>query len=162
MVSCWAQLAKGWVDEAMIAAPYLLVPAALALGLPPIGSLALGALLGGALQLLMLLWPLARLGMLPRPRLVPRDPEVRRSLALMGPLVLGLGVYQLNILLSRLFASFLPPGSPTYLEFGMRVVEVPQERMLEVIGPSLVVTALTGDEPFIDQLIGSPLVECCI
>lgn len=119
-------LSPAMFNLAMIAAPYLLVPAALALGLPPIGSLALGALLGGALQLLVQLWPLARLGMLPRPRLVPGDPEVRRSLALMGPLVLGLGVYQLNILLSRLFASFLPPGSPAYLEFGMRVVEVPQ------------------------------------
>jgi putative peptidoglycan lipid II flippase len=119
-------LSPAMFNLAMIAAPYLLVPAALALGLPPIGSLALGALLGGALQLLVQLWPLARLGMLPRPRLVRADPDVRRSLSLMGPLVLGLGVYQVNILLSRLFASFLPPGSPSYLEFGMRVVEVPQ------------------------------------
>jgi putative peptidoglycan lipid II flippase len=119
-------LSPAMFNLAMIAAPYLLVPAALALGLPPIGSLALGALLGGALQLLVQLWPLARLGMLPRPRLVRGDPDVRRSLSLMGPLVLGLGVYQINILLSRLFASFLPPGSPAYLEFGTRVVEVPQ------------------------------------
>lgn len=39
------------------------------------------------------------------------------------------------------------------------VVEVPQEKMLDVIGPSLVVTALTRDEKFIDQLLASPNVE---
>jgi putative peptidoglycan lipid II flippase len=110
----------------MIAAPYLLVPSALALGMPPVGSLALGALLGGALQLLAQLFPLARLGMLPRPELAPGDPDVRHALSLMGPLVWGLGVYQVNMLLSRLFASFLPAGSPSYLDYGMRVVEVPQ------------------------------------
>jgi acyl-CoA reductase-like NAD-dependent aldehyde dehydrogenase len=39
------------------------------------------------------------------------------------------------------------------------VVEVPQAQMLEVIGPSLVVTALTGEERFIEQLIASPLID---
>jgi acyl-CoA reductase-like NAD-dependent aldehyde dehydrogenase len=39
------------------------------------------------------------------------------------------------------------------------VVEVPQEKMLDVIGPSLVVTALTRDEKFIDRLLASPNVE---
>lgn len=39
------------------------------------------------------------------------------------------------------------------------VVEVPQERMLDVIGPSLVVTAVTRDPQFIDALIDSRAVE---
>jgi hypothetical protein len=39
------------------------------------------------------------------------------------------------------------------------IVEVPQEKMLDVIGPSLVVTALTRDEKFIDRLLASPNVE---
>jgi len=39
------------------------------------------------------------------------------------------------------------------------VVEVPQARMLEAIGPSLVVTALTGDARFQEQLIASPLID---
>jgi hypothetical protein len=39
------------------------------------------------------------------------------------------------------------------------VVEVPQEKMLEVMGPSLVVTSLTEDERFIEQLIASPLID---
>ncbi|GMV98132.1 MAG: aldehyde dehydrogenase [Phycisphaerae bacterium] len=39
------------------------------------------------------------------------------------------------------------------------VVEVPQARMLEQIGPSLVVSAITRDRAFIDQLIQCPLIE---
>jgi putative peptidoglycan lipid II flippase len=44
----------------------------------------------------------------------------------MAPLTLGFGVYQLNMLLSRLFASFLPAGAPSYLQYGQRVIEIPQ------------------------------------
>lgn len=39
------------------------------------------------------------------------------------------------------------------------VVEVPQEKMLEQIGPSLVVTAVSGDEKFIRRLLASPLID---
>jgi acyl-CoA reductase-like NAD-dependent aldehyde dehydrogenase len=39
------------------------------------------------------------------------------------------------------------------------VVEVPQAQVLETIGPSLVVTALTEDPRFTEQLIASPLIE---
>ena len=39
------------------------------------------------------------------------------------------------------------------------VVEVPQKEMLAQIGPSLVVTAITRDPVFTDQLLESPLIE---
>jgi acyl-CoA reductase-like NAD-dependent aldehyde dehydrogenase len=39
------------------------------------------------------------------------------------------------------------------------VVEIPQDRMLDTIGDSLVVTAITKDDKFIDQLIGSPHID---
>lgn len=39
------------------------------------------------------------------------------------------------------------------------VVEVPQAKMLDQIGPSLVVTAITRDAAFIDQLTQCPLIE---
>lgn len=39
------------------------------------------------------------------------------------------------------------------------VVEVPQGEMLKQIGPSLVVTAITKDPAFIEQLLESPLIE---
>jgi Aldehyde dehydrogenase family len=39
------------------------------------------------------------------------------------------------------------------------VVQVPQSEMLKQIGPSLVVTAITKDPAFTDQLLESPLIE---
>lgn len=39
------------------------------------------------------------------------------------------------------------------------VVEVPQEKMVELMGPSLVVTAITQDQAFLKQLLDSPLIE---
>ncbi len=39
------------------------------------------------------------------------------------------------------------------------VVEVPQNEMLKQIGPSLVVTAITKDPAFHEQLLDSPLIE---
>lgn len=39
------------------------------------------------------------------------------------------------------------------------VVEVPQAEMLRQIGPSLVVTAITKDQVFTEQLLESPLIE---
>ncbi len=121
-----AAFAPALLNVGMIAAPFTLLSLSGTLGLDPIASLAFGALLGGALQLLVQLFPLRTLGLLPRPVLDLRSPEVRRALSLMGPLVLGLGVYQLNMMLSRLFASFLPAGAQSYLNYGYRIIEVPQ------------------------------------
>jgi hypothetical protein len=39
------------------------------------------------------------------------------------------------------------------------VVQVPQAEMLKQIGPSLVVTAITRDAAFTEQLLDSPLIE---
>jgi putative peptidoglycan lipid II flippase len=40
--------------------------------------------------------------------------------------MLGVGVYEINILLTRLFASYLPSGSQSYLYYGQRLAEIPQ------------------------------------
>ncbi len=114
------------LNVALIAAPFTMVGLAAYAGLPPIGSLALGALLGGALQLGAQLPALRRVGLLARPRVDLADPYVRKAFGLMGPLLLALGVYQLNVALSRQFASYLPPGSLSYLYYGQRLVEIPQ------------------------------------
>lgn len=52
-----------------------------------------------------------------------------------------------------------PLANTEYLFPYASLVEVPQERMLEQIGPSLVVTAITRDPEFVEALIASPLVE---
>jgi len=118
--------APAMLNLSLIAAPVLFVPVALSMGLSAIAGLAIGALVGGALQLLVQLPALGRVNMRPAPRIDFRDPAVRRSLSLMAPLLLGTGVHQVNILLSRLFASFLPQGSQSFLYYGQRIVEIPQ------------------------------------
>jgi putative peptidoglycan lipid II flippase len=146
--------APALLNVAMIAAPFTLVPVAALLGMPPIAALAVGALLGGVLTLLVQLPTLRTRHMLPRAELGFRDPEVKRALALMAPLVLGLGVYQLNMMLSRLFTSFLPAGSQSYLNYGQRVIEVPQGMFaLAVASAALPTLARLRSEGKRDELL---------
>ena len=68
----------------------------------------------------------------------------------MVPLLAGLGVYQVNVLLSRLLASFLPTGSVSYLYYGQRLAEIPQGMFALAIAsaalPSLSQAVAHGDE----------------
>ena len=137
------------LNVAFIAAAFLLRERAVALGLGPVGALALGALLGGALQVLALLPSLRRAGLLVRPRPALGDPAVRRAFRRLAPLLAGLGVYQLNVLMSRQLASFLPEGSLSYLFYGQRLVEIPQGMFALAIGsaalPTLASRQARGD-----------------
>lgn len=121
-----ASVSPSLLNVAFIAAPWVFVPAAMALGLPAIAALCLAALAGGLLQVLVQIPSVRAAGVLARPELGVRDPAVRAGLVRMAPLLIGTGVYQLNILLSRLLASLLPPGSQSYLYYGQRLVEIPQ------------------------------------
>lgn len=121
-----AALTPALLNVALIAAPFALVPVMVPLGFPPIASLAIAALIGGALQVIAQ-WPaLQRIDHLAMPRLALRDPVVRRAASLLLPLTVGLGVYQVNVMLARLFASYLPEGAQSYLYYGQRLVEIPQ------------------------------------
>jgi putative peptidoglycan lipid II flippase len=119
-------LAPALQNVAMIVAPLLLATQLPRWGVEPIVSVALGALVGGLLQIALQLPALKAARMLPRPELARGDPDVRRALALIAPLTVGFGVYQLNMLFSRLFTSYLPTGSQSYLSYGQRVIEIPQ------------------------------------
>src|SRR5690606_995362 len=92
---------------------------------PPIEALAWAVFAGGLLQLGFLLPFLARIGMLPRPRLNLRDPGVWRLLKLMGPAIFGVSVGQVSLLISTIFASFLLAGSVTWLYYADRLMELP-------------------------------------
>ena len=92
---------------------------------PPVLALAWAVFLGGALQLVLQLRPLARIGMLPRFRLDTKDPGVRRILYLMAPAILGVSVSQISLLINTVFASFLTSGSVSWLYFADRLMEFP-------------------------------------
>ncbi len=91
----------------------------------PILALAVGVMIGGLLQLLFQLPFLGRLGVHLQPDWNFRHPGVKRIGLLMLPAVFGAAVYQINIFISTLLASFLPEGSVSYLYYADRLVELP-------------------------------------
>jgi putative peptidoglycan lipid II flippase len=95
------------------------------LGLPRVTALAFGVVFGGVAQIALQLPFLARRNMLPAPRFNFLNPGVVRVAKLMLPSIFGLAIYQVNIILSRQFASFLPEGSISYLYYAQRLIEFP-------------------------------------
>jgi putative peptidoglycan lipid II flippase len=65
-------------------------------------------------------------------------PKVRRLFVLMGPGVIGAGVYQINVLIGVRLASELPEGSVSFLYFADRVNQLP----LGVVGAAVGVALL--------------------
>ncbi|NBC48942.1 MAG: murein biosynthesis integral membrane protein MurJ [Gammaproteobacteria bacterium] len=99
----------------------------------PIVALAWGVFIAGIAQLLFQIPFLHRLRLLPRPRLKPRDPGVRRIVRLMVPALFGVSVTQINLLIDTLLASFLETGSISWLYYSDRLMEFP----LGILGVAL-------------------------
>jgi putative peptidoglycan lipid II flippase len=92
---------------------------------PPVLALAWAVFAGGLLQLGFQVPYLARLKLLPRPRLNLRDPGVWRVLKLMGPAIFGVSIGQISLLINGVFASFLVTGSVSWLYYADRLMEFP-------------------------------------
>ena len=123
----------------------------------PVTALAWGAFTGGLLQLAFQ-WPFLRsIRMVPRWRWAPRDPELRRVLKLMGPAVIGVSASQISLLISTMFASFLPTGSVSWLFYADRLMEFPSGLLGAALGtillPSLVSHHAAGDEQRYSDLL---------
>ncbi len=93
----------------------------------PIFALALGVLLGGVVQLLLQFPALCRYKIKIRLNFnFHGDVYLRKIMTLMLPGIAGVAIYQINIIVTRLLASFLPEGSVSYLYYGQRLFEFPQ------------------------------------
>ncbi len=90
---------------------------------PPVLAIALGVVFGGVLQLLLQIPSLSKENMLPRLNFNWRHSALKGLLLLMIPSAIGATVYQLNVLVVTLLASFLPEGSVSYLWYADRVSE---------------------------------------
>ena len=91
----------------------------------PIDALAWGAFIGGVLQLAIQFPALKQIGMLPRFSISTADPGVMRILKLMAPATLGVSVAQISLLINTAFASWLPTGSVSWLNYADRLMEFP-------------------------------------
>ena len=140
----------------MIGAAWLGAPQLEARGIQPIYAMAAGVMLGGVLQLAVQIPALARLGLLPRigvtwgrVRSAWADPGVRRVLTLMGPILLGVGVAQISLMINTQIASYLTPGSVTWLFYADRLMEFPTALLGVALGvvltPQLTAAKAAGD-----------------
>ncbi len=105
-----------------IAVPYLLAgPAG-----NPARAMAIGVLLGGLLQALVQLpfvlkegWRFGFIGL----RRAFANPGMRKVMSLIGPTILGMAAYQVNILVSTSLASSAGTGAVSSLQYSLRLQE---------------------------------------
>jgi putative peptidoglycan lipid II flippase len=83
-----------------------------------------GVLIGGAGQMVLPAWALARRGWRPRFALALSGP-VRAIFRLMAPTVLGSAVYLVNMTVARFIALSLNDGAVALLNFAQRLMELP-------------------------------------
>ena len=145
------------LNLSMITAAWWGAPWLQAQGLQPIYALAAGVMLGGLLQLGVQVPALARLGVLPRPRLLWsgcreawQDEGTRRILRLMAPALLGVSVAQISLLINTQIASHLPAGSVSWLSYADRLMEFPTALLGVALGvvlmPQLSAARAAGDD----------------
>lgn len=118
-------LAPASFNVAVIVAVVALYPAARSAGLNPGLALAVGAIVGGALQLLVQVPALRREGFRFRFDLAPADPGLRRVATLMAPATFGLAATQINILVDTALANRMGDGPVAWLQFGFRLMQLP-------------------------------------
>ena len=104
---------------------------------PPVLALAWGVFIGGAAQLALQVIPLARIGMLPRPRFDWRDPGVRRVLRGMGPAVIGVSAAQISALINTQLAAALGDGRISWITYADRLMEFPTALLGVALGTVL-------------------------
>jgi putative peptidoglycan lipid II flippase len=104
----------------------------------PIYGLAIGVVAGGALQGIVQVPMLRRLGAPLGWAWDWRHPALTRILWLTLPSLFGLAVSELNVLVDRWLAAFLPIGSVSYLYYGHRLVQFP----LGIFGTAISVAVL--------------------
>lgn len=133
---------------------------------PPIMVLGWGVLAGGALQLLYQLPHLKRIGMLVLPRLNLRDRGVWRVLKQMAPAILGVSVSQVSLIINTIFASFLAPGSVSWMYYADRLMELPSGVLGVALGtillPSLSKARARNDSQEYSQLLDWGLRLCVL
>lgn len=89
----------------------------------PVMAFALGVMIGGALQMIFQIPYVRRAGIRLKPSFGWSDPALKKILKLMLPGILGAGVYQINVLISQMIATYLAEGSVSSLQYSSRLEE---------------------------------------
>ena len=129
------------LNVTLIASLLLAAPWFRSMGIEPIYSQCVGVMLGGILQLAIQVPALRRIGMWPRLALAWSgirtswsDPHTRKILKLMLPALLGVSVAQISLLINTQIASYLAPGSVSWLNNADRLMEFPTAMLGVALG----------------------------
>ena len=123
----------------------------------PILAIAYGVVVGGLAQFLIQLPALQKAKFLFGWRLHMRHEGVRRIGWLMAPALIGLSVTQINLLVGTILASYFA-GGPTYLFYGMRLIQFPLGifgvALATAVLPALATHAAKGDLDELRETLG--------
>jgi len=103
-------------------------------------TLALGVLVGGFLQMFVLIRPLRELGYFPSLSWDLGNPDLLKALRNMLPGFLGLGLMQITMLVNMAFASSLGEGAISYINWADRLLELPLSLISVSLGTALLPT----------------------
>ena len=109
------------LNVSMIAAAMALTPVVD----PPSLALAIGVVAGGVVQLLFQIPFLYKKGYLPRIRVNPSHPGLRKIAFLLLPALFGMAVHTLAVFINSIFASMLREGSVSCFFYADRLMELP-------------------------------------
>jgi len=144
-----AAFAPALLNVAFLITAFTLPAPLAAAGIDRADAIAYGALLGGVLQVAAQ-WPALRaIGFAPFPRLDLADPSVREVFRRIAPMTFGIGVYYIDLVVSRRFLSELGEGAQSYFTWAMRVCDFPQGIFVMALStaalPSLSALAARGE-----------------
>jgi putative peptidoglycan lipid II flippase len=109
-------------------------------GLHPVVSMAIGALVGGACQFMVMVPSTCGYGFRFRFDLNFSDPGIRRIARLMLPAVVGLSATQINITVDSQLASIYGNGPVSWLTYGFRLMQFP----IGVFGIAIATVTMTS------------------
>lgn len=155
---------KHFLLPALAPVVYPLGTAAGALFLAPsmgVRGLAVGAVIGATLHLLIKVPALVKYGFRWSAILRPGDGSVRRVAVLMGPRVLDLAMFHLTLLATTNLASRIGPGSVSALQWGWDAMQLPETIIGTAFGlvafPTMAELAAGGDRDGLRRTLGESL-----
>lgn len=131
-------LAPCFFNLAMITAawmsPHLAVPEE---------TLAWAVLVGGVLQMLVLVPSVIKAGYFPRPNFAWRSSDVSRIFKIIIPSLFGMSIMQITSVVNMHFTSQLQSGAQSYLYLADRILELPLSLFVVSVGSALLPTLAT-------------------
>ena len=106
-----------------------------------------GVVAGGVVQVAVVAWPLYKQGVLQNilaalvwPHRILKSPGLNKFFKTLLPAFIGLSIVQLMGLANTYYASFLAPGSHSYIYWADRILELPQSLIATSFGVALLPT----------------------